>query len=847
MHRPVWLTLGSLALVTLATPTAEAACDFASGAGNGNYRCDSGSAPSLTALSGDNTLVLPPGGTGEITGNVTFGPGADTVEIASGRIGGTLNQGAGIDVFRMSAGLIEGGVNQGDGLDRFYMTGGRIVGTFDSGDYAEMEGGQIGSVNMRLDQNTFILRGGEIERNLIAAFDRDYIEVFDGRIGGNISVSGGDDQVLIHGGRIEGDVLLSLGQDQFTWDGGTLGGSVDLGPGDDTARLANLPGETLQSVIDGGLGDDRLTFEASQPANGGLYRQFEQIALTRASRLTLDDALVLGDPATGSGTFDIDASSTVASRSGSLRPFTTGRNVSVVNAGTLDLRGGNDAQGRLEIQGDYTGNGGTLRVNSMLAGDEAPSDRLVVSRGRISGSTTLLVDNLNGTGAVTSVNGIQVVEARDGATSTTNAFVQTQVLSVGAYDYRLFKGGVTAGSENSWYLRSTLPAVTEPPVTPGPEPEPAPESPPVTPVDPGGDPQPVPVPVPTPTPTPTPVVQTPIAAPAPGQAPLPTATEVQAVALYRPEVAVYAAAPRGAGLIARQTLGSFHQRQGDQRLLQGNGGLPASWGQAYGGNLRQQWSGTVSPRLDGDLYGFKVGQDLYAWAEGGYRQHVGMYVGQGRLEGDVKGFALGRKDTQVGDLRLDGDSAGLYWTLVTPGGAYVDAVVQYTDLDGRARSDRGQRIDLDGNTWTASLEAGHPLTLSEHWTVEPQAQVIAQKTNLHAARDSASRIGFDSQPDVTGRLGARLEGTFVSTRERVVQPYLQVDVLHTAGGHDTVVFDNVDRIKTDYRQTAAQAEIGVVGQISEALSVHAGVRYGANLDARDQARSGGQLGVRWQF
>ncbi|AMA45667.1 autotransporter family protein [Pseudomonas alabamensis] len=829
MHKPAWLTLGSLALVTLAAPVAEAACTLTPGAGNDAYRCDSGSASSLTALSGDNSLVLPPDGTGEITGDVTFGPGADTVEIASGRIGGNVNQGAGIDVFRMSAGLIEGGVNQGDGLDRFYMTGGRIVGTFDSGDYAEMEGGQIGNVNMRLDKNRFIMRGGEIERNLITGFDEDYIEVFDGRIGGNISVSGGNDQVLIHGGSIGGDVLLSTGNDQFTWDGGILGGGVDLGPGDDTARLISLPGETLQTVIDGGLGNDRLTFEASQPAGGGLYRQFEQVALTQASRMTLDDALVLGDPATGSGTFEIDASSTVASRSGSLRPFTTGRNVSVVNAGTLDLRGGNDAQGRLEIQGDYTGNGGTLRVNSVLAGDEAPSDRLVVSQGRISGSTTLLVDNLNGAGAVTQLNGIQVVEARDGATSTAGALVQTQVLSVGAYDYRLFKGGVTAGSENSWYLRSTLPAVTEPPVAPEPE----------QPVDPGTDPD--------PEPTPPPVVQAPIAAPAPGQAPLPTTPAVQAVPLYRPEVAVYAAAPRGAGLIARQTLGSFHQRQGDQRLLQGDGGLPASWGQAYGGTLRQQWSGTVTPSLDGDFYGFKVGQDLYAWAEGGYRQQVGVYVGHGRLEGDVKGFALGRQDTQVGDLRLDGDSAGLYWTLVTPGGAYVDAVLQYTDLDGRARSDRGQRIDLDGDAWTASLEAGRPLPLSDHWTVEPQAQVIAQKTNLHSTRDSASHIGFDSQPEVTGRLGVRLEGRFASTRERIVQPYLQMDVLHTAGGRDTVVFDRLDRIKTDYRQTAAQAEIGVVGQISDALSVHAGVRYSANLDAREQEASGGNVGVRWQF
>ncbi|HAB01495.1 MAG TPA: autotransporter outer membrane beta-barrel domain-containing protein, partial [Pseudomonas sp.] len=89
-----------------------------------------------------------------------------------------------------------------------------------------------------------------------------------------------------------------------------------------------------------------------------------------------------------------------------------------------------------------------------------------------SGSTRLSVTHLGGLGAATAQNGITVVEARDGATSSSNAFVQTQTLSVGAYDYRLFKGGVTAGSENSWYLRSTLVAA------PAPQPVPPIETPP---------------------------------------------------------------------------------------------------------------------------------------------------------------------------------------------------------------------------------------------------------------------------------------------------------------------------------------------------------------------------------
>ncbi len=161
-------------------------------------------------------------------------------------------------------------------------------------------------------------------------------------------------------------------------------------------------------------------------------------------------------------------------------------------------------------------------------------------------------------------------------------------------------------------------------------------------------------------------------------------------------------------------------------------------GRAYGGTLRQQWSGTVSPSLDGDLYGFKVGQDLYAKVDdNGYRQHVGVYVSHSRLDADVKGFALAVKDRSVGDLKLDGDSVGTYWTLVGPQGAYLDAVLQYTRLDGRARSDRGDKLDMDGHAWTASLESGYPIALSERWMLEPQAQLIAQKF-----RSTAQAITF---------------------------------------------------------------------------------------------------------
>lgn len=766
---------------------------------------------------------------------------ADQFIITGGKVT-SLHQGEGQDTFNMSGGEL-GSLNQGGATDEFVMTGGIIKDAFEDGDNVWFKGGSIRRIDLKMADNFLEMSenlGVEtiVVANVVSGLGNDTYILTGGTIGGDLRTSSGDDEINVKGVDLKGEIRAGQGKDKLNWTSGKIGKKVDMGADNDTATVSTLDLSSSTVLLDGGTGTDTLTFQQAKVDQGALYVNWESINLNQGSQLTLNDSLALGDlgsdqppiaAATGTGTLQIDATSTLISRHGSIVSIQNGSKASVVNAGTIDLSRGNDAQGRLTIQGDYTGNNGTLRLNSVLAGDGAASDRLVVSRGAIGGSTQLLINNLDGAGATTAQNGIQVVEARDGAVSTATAFVQTQTLSAGAYDYRLFKGGVTAGSENSWYLRSTL--VAPPALAPAPEP-----GEPTQPTQPG---EPVVI---------APAATPPVAAPAPGQVDLPAPVQGESLPLYRPEVAVYAAAPRGAAIIARQALGTFHQRQGDQQLLKGDGALPASWGQAYGGALRQQWSGTVSPSLDGDLYGFKVGQDLYAKVgDSGYRQHVGIYVSHSRLDADVKGFALAVENRSVGDLELDGDSVGAYWTLVGPQGGYLDAVLQYTHLDGRARSDRGDKLNIDGHAWTASLESGYPIALSDRWVLEPQAQLIAQKVSLDSASDSVSHISHDAQVELTGRLGVRLEGAFKGSSDRLLQPYAQVNLWHGDGGRDTLTFDGVDKIKTDYRYTSVQLESGVVAQVNEALSLHGGVQYTANLDSRQQEASGVNLGVRWQF
>jgi len=826
---------------------AQAACTLTPSAGNDNYVCDSATSGPLTDLLGNNTLTFPANGTGRINGNVAFGAGSDTVNINSGTLAGTLDQGDGADSLRITAGQITGAVNQGNGIDDFVMsggsiqslaqgdgrdifrmTGGIIVGAFEDGDVATMTDGTIGRVDMKLDNNIFDLSGGQILGNLVTAFGTDTIIVSGGRIGGNVSVSGGNDSITVTGGEIAGEIRASVGDDVLSWNGGgIIRSAILMGEGNDRATLSSLTESTLALTpsIDGGPGNDLLTFDQTTTAGAARYISWETVNLNNNSHLDLDSSsFVLGDSASGTGVFNIDGSSTLTATQGSITPFTTGQLATLNNAGTLDLtRANTRTNDTLTVQGNYAGNGGKLLLQSVLGDDSSASDKLVVNNGTLTGNTLITVTNLGGVGGLTQQNGIQLVEAQGTAVSSDGAFaLNGGLISAGAFDYRLFKGGVTAGTENSWYLRS---AVVAPQVTTVPNPDPA--LPPIV----------------------VPVVAVPVAALAPEGnpelPPLPAAVPgAEPIALYRPEVPNWSVLPPAAAQLTLMALGTFHDRQGDQRLLTETGAFGAGWGRVYGKNLDQTWAGTVSPRFDGSISGFQVGNDLYSsqWS-GGQTQRTGFFVGHTRMKGNVDGFNEGFEGKRAGKIDLEGDSYGLYWTLTDPKGWYIDTVLMGTRLDGDNHSERGLKIDNRGHALTVSAEAGFPIAVAGNWVVEPQAQVIHQKISLDSQDDGVSRVSFDSDGAWTGRLGARLKGRY-DVGGRPLEPYLRANLWHTFSGSDTVTFDDVDQVNTEQKSSSADVGLGVVLSLASTVSVYAGADYSSNIDSQDLRGLSGNLGFR---
>ena len=97
------------------------------------------------------------------------------------------------------------------------------------------------------------------------------------------------------------------------------------------------------------------------------------------------------------------------------------------------------------VTGDYTSDGGTLVMNTVLAGDGSASDKLAVE-GSTSGTTKVKIQNVGGAGAQTA-DGIEMITVVGDSAGT---FETADTVRAGAYVYSLTQNG------KNWYLTSLL-------------------------------------------------------------------------------------------------------------------------------------------------------------------------------------------------------------------------------------------------------------------------------------------------------------------------------------------------------------------------------------------------------
>ena len=519
----------------------------------------------------------------------------------------------------------------------------------------------------------------------------------------------------------------------------------------------------------------------------------------------------------------------------------------MLNQGAIQLASGESIGNVLEVRGSYTGAGGTMAINTFLGGDGSPSDRLVINGDpAATGNTSVHVTNVGGPGAETTANGILVVNAINGATTAPGAFSLSNCeLRAGAFDYDLFRGGVS-GSPNDWFLRSTSSAADPP------EPAPVP-----------------PIPRSRPTRRRTRCRQASLSDHRAGARHLwGGAASGAAIGLailgtlddrvgdtYEPDCSVAAPAPEttGVDLPTRKSLPTKKAAAAPCPFFS-----PSVWGRFFGQTIDNHYQAFADPRANGNLGGFQGGIDLLRGSLiAGHYERAGLYGAYGDVSADVNGLVTNPAATayilaHTGSMNLNAWSAGGYWTHIGPGGWYLDAVLQGTWYGGSAGT-QFARLNTDGTGFIASLESGYPFALPQFgpgFVLEPQGQILWQKVSFRHDYDGLGDVALGDTTGPSGRVGLRGKWTIVTGGGQVWQPYLRANVWRDWGAEANTVYSGTDVVPLVSQVTQLELGGGVTGRINANVSVFANVDYefavGAN---RDQTRNGvhGAFGARYTW
>lgn len=545
---------------------------------------------------------------------------------------------------------------------------------------------------------------------------------------------------------------------------------------------------------------------SSPLAGAGVGEAFGNLAVVGGGTLTLTA------DSTYTGPTSVDGATLLVN--GSIRPLFTQVNLNgtlggtgtvfgdVINAGGTVAPGA--SIGTLTVVGNYLGFGGTLAIETVLGNDTSATDRLVIKGAghSASGVTGIIVTNLGGPGALTTGNGIPIVVAQEGATTEPTAFALAKRVAAGPFEYLLLRGpprGIGSANElNTWYLRSH-----------------------------GSPANPL-------LPPPGPVTSQPVPS--------------EPVPLYRPEVPLYSGMPA----LARQqeliTLGTFHERNGDQRLVTNGGARTAAWGRLFGQRMEQENSGHADASFDGTTGGLQSGLDVMQWiSASGHQDRYGLFAAHATTTGTMRGFALGIENFVAGRADLDGTSVGGYWTHLAPSGWYADAVLMGTHFSGGSRT-TGNEVSLSGHGVVASIEGGYPVPIAAGLRLEPQAQLVYQHISFNDFDDPYGHVAFDTPDAVFGRLGVRLWADF-TPRPMMLRPYLKANVWQDFTETDTIRFAGVHDIQSRHRATTLELGGGAVAQLSPGFGLWASADYTTDVGGSDDSQEGvrGTGGVRLTF
>ncbi|EBP2504829.1 fibronectin-binding autotransporter adhesin ShdA [Salmonella enterica] len=471
-------------------------------------------------------------------------------------------------------------------------------------------------------------------------------------------------------------------------------------------------------------------------------------------------------------------------------------NGDLINMGTLTSGSSSSTPGNtLYVDGDYTGNGGSLYLNTVLGDDDSATDKLVIT-GDASGTTDLYINGI-GDGAQTT-NGIEVVDV--GGVSTSDAFVLKNEVNASLYTYRLYWNE----SDNDWYLASKAQSDDDDSggdVTP---PDDGDDGGNVTPPDDGGD----------------------------------------VAPQYRADIGAYMGNQWMARNLQMQTL---YDREGSQ-YRNADGSV---WARFKAGKAESEAvSGNID--MDSNYSQFQLGGDILAWGNGQQSVTVGVMASYINADTDSTGNrgADGSQFTSSGNV--DGYNLGVYATWFadaqTHSGVYVDSWYQYGFYNNSVESGDAGSESYDSTANAVSLETGYryDIALSNGNTVSltPQAQVVWQNYSADSVKDNyGTRIDGQDGDSWTTRLGLRVDGKLYKGSRTVIQPFAEANWLHTSDDV-SVSFDDAT-VKQDLPANRAELKVGLQADIDKQWSVRAQVA--GQTGSNDFGDLNGSLNLRYNW
>ncbi|WP_395236058.1 fibronectin-binding autotransporter adhesin ShdA [Salmonella sp. SKLX119045] len=492
-------------------------------------------------------------------------------------------------------------------------------------------------------------------------------------------------------------------------------------------------------------------------------------------------------------------------------------NGDLINMGTITSGSSSSTPGNtLYVDGNYTGNGGSLYLNTVLGDDDSATDKLVIT-GDASGTTDLYINGI-GDGAQTT-NGIEVVDV--GGVSTSDAFVLKNEVNASLYTYRLYWNE----SDNDWYLASKAQSDDDDSGgddTPsdggddGGNVTPPDDGGNVTPPDDGGD----------------------------GGDVTPPDDGGDVAPQYRADIGAYMGNQWMARNLQMQTL---YDREGSQ-YRNADGSV---WARFKAGKAESEAvSGNID--MDSNYSQFQLGGDILAWGNGQQSFTVGVMASYINADTDSTGNrgADGSQFTSSGNV--DGYNLGVYATWFadaqTHSGAYVDSWYQYGFYNNSVESGDAGSESYDSTANAVSLETGYryDIALSNGNTVSltPQAQVVWQNYSADSVKDNyGTRIDGQDGDSWTTRLGLRVDGKLYKGSRTVIQPFAEANWLHTSDDV-SVSFDDAT-VKQDLPANRAELKVGLQADIDKQWSVRAQVA--GQTGSNDFGDLNGSLNLRYNW